>query len=659
MRGLAALARREIEEHRIALLAALVAGLLAAGAPLLSFHGGNPGEVREAAAVFVALALAAGLSISLGSSVLSREIANRRIGFFFARPISSAAIWGGKLAGSAAVAAGAAALVLLPSFLVNRARFSREIGSILLAGVTLAVAVLLPIAHALGIVFRSRLPRLGADLALFVLAAAAIALTSRWLMGETTVDAWRRAAIALVCLLLGAVVAAGFAAVARGRVDIQEAHRALSRLLWPVALGAAALFAAYAKWIVSVAPGDLAWIWVSPAPRGDWVTVSGRAPSRAGDNALFLLETSTGEFVKLKNGYARPVFSADGRAAVWLETSHSVSFLSLLSRPEWMGSSRPVRFHRFALGERSASPKPTDVLFSSPPRAWAISSDGKRLAAVNDQTGGASANFVSVYELSTARLLAAAAIPPQVGAHLLFLTPDHLRIYLEESLGRGAANDVARQLAIYEMDVIGKKLIETGRMGPFAGFLVLRTDAGASRAIVLDPRGRKMTLHDGRSGRQLAVLSSGERRSRNAAFLGDGRIVQVESSDTGTRVRIFSSDGEEQRMVPIRFGPGWRIGLGGEILPGVVAVAVRSEKAADWKDSECLLVDTRTGQTRTIGEHLFPAAAMAWWGRHDPSWYPAAGSEATRLFLDARGSLIHFDASTGKRRVILAGHPSP
>jgi hypothetical protein len=316
-----------------------------------------------------------------------------------------------------------------------------------------------------------------------------------------------------------------------------------------------------------------------------------------------------------------------------------------------------VRFHRFALGE-SAGPSPTDVLFSSPPRAWAISSDGKHLAAVNDETGGASANFVSVYDLSTARLLAAAAIPPQVGAHLLFVTPDRLRIYLEESPGRGAANEVPRQLVTYEMDVVARKLIETGRMGLFAGFLVLRTDARASRTIVLDPRGRKMTLYDGRSGRRIAALSSGERRSRNAAFLGDGRIAQVESSDTGTRMRIFSFDGDEQRMVPIRFGPGWRIGLGGEILPGVVAVAVRSEKA-DWKDSECLLVDTRTGQTRTIGEHLFPAVAMAWWGRHDPSWYPAAGSEATRLFLDAGGSLIHFDASTGERRVILAGRPSP
>ncbi len=609
MRGLAALARREIEEHRVALLA------------------------------------------------LSREIANRRIGFFFARPISSAAIWGGKLAGSAAVAAGAAALALLPSFLINRGRFSREMGSILLAGVVLAVAALLPIAHALGIVFRSRLARLGADLVLFVLAAAAIALTSRWLIGETAVDAWRRAMVALACFLLGAVVAAGFAAVGRGRADIQEAHRALSRLLWPVALAAAALFAAYAKWIVSVGPGDLGWIWVSPAPRGDWATVSGQAPSRV-DKALFLLETSTGKFVKLKNGYARPVFSADGRAAVWLETSHSVSFLSLLSRPEWMGSSRPVRFYHLALGERSAGPSPTGVLFSSPPRAWAISSDGKRLATVNDETGGASANFVSVYELPTARLLAAAAIPRQASAHLLFLTPDRLRIYLEESPGRGAANDVDRHLGICEMDVIGKKLTETGRMGPFAGFLVLRTDAGATRAIVLDPRGRKMTLHDGRSGRQIAVLSSGEKRSRNAAFLGDGRIVQVESSETGTRVRIFSSDGEEQRMVAIRFGPGWRIGLGGETAPGVIVVAVRSEKA-DWKDSECLLVDTRTGQTRSIGEHLFPAAAMAWWGRHDPSWYPAAGSEATRLFLDARGSLLRLDASTGETRVILAGRPSP
>ncbi|HYV40693.1 MAG TPA: hypothetical protein VEO02_02775 [Thermoanaerobaculia bacterium] len=434
---------------------------------------------------------------------------------------------------------------------------------------------------ALGIVFRSRLPWLGADLALFVLAAAA------------------------------------------------------------------------------AGPGDLAWIWVSPAPRGDWATVSGRAPSRAGDDALFLLETSSGRFVKLKNGYARPVFSADGRAAVWVETSSSVSFLSLLSRPEWIGSSRPVRFHRFALGERSARPKPTDVLLSSPPRAWAISFDATRLAVVNDETGGESANLVSVYDLSMARRLAAAAIPPHVGASLLFVTPDRLRIYLEESPGRGAANETPRHLVIYEMDVIGKKLTETGRMGPFAGFLVLRTDAGASRSIVLDPRGRKMTLHDGRSGRQIAVLSSGEKRSRNAAFLGDGRIAQVESSDTGTRVRIFSSDGEEQRMVPIRVGPGWRIALGGETAPGVIVVAVRSEKAADWRDSECLQVDTQTGQTRSIGEHLFPAAAMAWWGRHDPSWYPAAGSEATRLFLDVRGSLIHFDPSTGERRVILAGRSSP
>ena len=658
MRGLAALARREIEEHRLVLLAALVAGLLAAGAPLLPIRGGNPREVREAAAAFVALAFAAGLSIRLGSSVLAREIANRRIGFFLARPLSSGAIWGGKLAGSAAVAAAAAALALLPSFALNGARFSPEIGAILLAGIALSAAVLLPVSHALGIVLRSRSPRIGADLALFVLTAAAVTLTSRWLIAETAFEAWRRAAIALACFLLGAVAAAGFAAVARGRADIRDAHRAFSRFLWPAAVGAAALFAAYAKWIVPVAPGDLAWIWVSPAPRGDWATISGRAPSRAGYNALFLLETSSGRAVKLKNGYARPVFSADGRAAVWLESSTSLSFLSLLSRPEWMGSSRPVRFYRFAPGERSADPAPTGVLFSSPPRAWAISSDGTRLAAVNDETGGASANVISVYELSTARLLAAAAIPPNVGAHLLFLTPDRLRVYREESNEGRAANETPRRLAISEMDVPGKKLTETGRMGPFAGFLVLRTDAGASRAIVLDPRGRRMTLHDGRSGRQIAILSSGERRSRNAAFLGDGRIALVESSDTGARVRIFSSDGEERMMVPIRFGPGWRIGLGGETAPGVAVVAIRPDKS-EWKDSECLLVDMRTGQTRTIGEHLFPAAAMAWWGRHDPSWYPAAGSEATRLFLDARGSLLRLDPATGRRRVVLTGRPSP
>ena len=394
---------------------------------------------------------------------------------------------------------------------------------------------------------------------------------------------------------------------------------------------------------------------MSPSPRDDWTTLSGRAASRGDDDALFLFKTSTGRFVKVKSAEARPVFSADGRAAVWLEASRGLSFLSLLSRPEWMEGSRPARFYRFAPMESSAEPVATDVLLSSAPRAWTVSADGARVAAINEETDTASANSVSVYELSTGRLLAAAAIPPNIGAHLVFVAPDRLRIYLEEPSESAASGEARRRLGIHEMDVAGKTLAQTGQMGPFAGFLVLRTDAAASRAIAIDRRGRKMTLHDGRSGRQIAILSSGERRSRNAAFLGDGRVAEVESSGAGARLRVFSPEGEEQKMVPLRFGDGWRIALGGETAPGVVLVAVRSESAAESKDSECLLVDTRTGQAQSIGKRIFPAAAMAWWGHDDPSWYPAAGSEATKLFLDGRGSLIRLDPATGARRVILSG----
>ncbi len=530
---------------------------------------------------------------------------------------------------------------------------------IFLAGLAIAVLVLLPIAHAAGIAIRSRSAWLAADLVLLAVTAGAVTWTARLLLAEAAPAAASRGLIALGVLLLAALTGAGFAALAAGRTDIRAAHAALSRVLWPAALAAAALFAVYAKWAVSITPGDLAWIWLSPSPRGDWTALSGRAASRGEDDALFLFKTSTGRFVKVRSGEARPAILR-GRPRGRLARSEAAAFpFSLSCRgPSRLGISRPARFYRVAPLESSAEPVATDVLLSSMPRAWTVSADGARVAAVNDDADvTSSTSKVSVYDLSTGRLLAAAALPPNIGARLVFIALDRLRIYLEEPSGSASAGQARRRLGIHEMDVAGKTLAETGEMGPFEGFLVLRTNPAASRAIAIDPRGGRMTLHDGRSGRQIAILSSGERRSRNAAFLGDGRIAEVESNGAGARLRVFSPEGEEQKMVSLRTGDGWRIALGGETAPGVVLVALRSVTASGWRDSECLLVDTRTGETRLAGKRIFPAAAMAWWGRDDPSWYPAAGSEATRLFLDTRGSLLRLDPVTGARRVILAGVP--
>jgi hypothetical protein len=662
MKGLAAIARREIVQHRDFILGALFAGILAAGAPLLPFVGGPAREIREISAAFAALALAAGVSIALGSSTLAREIASRRIGFDFARPVPAAGIWAGKLGGAAAVTAAVAFAATFPTLLVNRGIVSREIGLILISGLVLTIALLLPMAHAAGIVFRSRSPWLAVDLVLLVVTAGIVALTARLLLHEMAVAAASRGLLALGAFVLAAVIGAGFAALSRGRTDIQAAHRAFSRVFWPAALAAAALFAAYAGWIVSIEPRDLAGIRAVPAPRGDWTRISGSAPGRGDYEPLFLFQTSTGRSLRLKAGYWNAgtwnplLFSADGRVAVWLEGGYRVPPLSVMGLPELVASPfQPMQYYRLALDEPSARPQATGILLSSFPRAWAVSGDGNLIAVAS--AGGGVRNLVSVHEVSTGRLLASVAMPPQIRVRIAFPTQGHLRLYAEESSEAGAANDVSRQIVIYDFDIAGKALTRVGGTETFRGWLVLRRSSDGSRFLVIDPRGKTITLHEDPSGRRLAVLSSGETWNRGAVFLSDGRIASTEGNASGTRVRVFSADGDEQKMIPIRAGPGRRLGLGGEISAGMLVVSSRQEKS-DWKDSEIFLADTRTGESRPVAQHLVPLTGLAWQIRDDPESWPAAGSEATKLFYGAGGSLIHFDPSTGEQRVILAGRPS-
>lgn len=662
MKGLAAVARREIVQHRDFLLGALVTGILAAGVPMLPFVGGSAREIREVSAAFAAFALAAGASIALGSTTLAREIATRRIGFDFARPVPAAGIWAGKLGGAAAVAAAVTMAAMFPTLLMNRGIVSREIGLLLLSGLAFAIVLLLPLAHAAGIVFRSRSPWLAVDFVLLVVTAGIVALTARFLLHEMALAAAGRGLAVLGVLLLSAVIGAGFAAVAAGRTDIRAAHRAFSRAFWPASLAAAALFAAYAGWTVSVEPRDLTGIWALPAPRGDWMRISGWARGRGNYQPLFLLQASTGRSVKLKAGFWQAgawiplAFSNDGRVAVWLEGGYRVPLLSAIGLPELSPSRfQPLRFYRLALGEPVARPQPTGILLASFPRTWAVSGDGSLLAIASADGGVRS--VVSVQEISTGRLLASVAIPPQIRLRIAFPAQGHLRLYAEESSEAGAPNEVSRQIAIYDFDIAARELTRVGRTETFRGWIVLRRSPDGSRFLVIDTRGKTVTLHEDPSGRRLAVLSSGETWNRNAAFLSDGRIASTEGNATGTRVHLFSSNGDEQRTIPIRSGPGWRTGIGGEVSAARLVVVSRPERS-DWRDSEILLVDTLTGQSRSVARGLFPLTGMAWRTQDDPESWPAAGSEATKLFYGEGESLVHFDAATGERRVILPGRPS-
>jgi hypothetical protein len=213
VRGLAAVFGREVAERRILPLVALGLGLV----PLASVY--FPGvrweraeDVRSGMASLLALGLTAALSLILGGSVIARDLGERRLGFYFARPLRGWTIWGGKLAAATALTLGGGLLVLLPTALLNASwpdpgfvfGFSRSTG--LWMVVALAAGFLLLVSHALGVILRARSAWLVLDLAGALLAYVLLASAFRRLSLAGAVTAWgwilaAFAGLALIALL--------------------------------------------------------------------------------------------------------------------------------------------------------------------------------------------------------------------------------------------------------------------------------------------------------------------------------------------------------------------------------------------------------------------------------------------------------------------------
>jgi hypothetical protein len=176
MRGFLAVFEREIVERRLLLVAALVLGLVPLLAPLLpGMPPARPAELRSGTALGIALVLTLALALLLGGSVIVRDLAERRLGFYFARPLSGTAIWAGKLAAAAALTVGAGLLVLLPATLVggppDPSGYWGTSSGVFQSGFSLAVIwfgvllLTLTAAHAVSVMVRSRSPWLLLDLA--------------------------------------------------------------------------------------------------------------------------------------------------------------------------------------------------------------------------------------------------------------------------------------------------------------------------------------------------------------------------------------------------------------------------------------------------------------------------------------------------------------
>lgn len=253
MTGTLAVAAREIAERKLLFLGAFAAGLLPLGFPLLPALRGNAHDARSVAMFLLAATIAAAFPLVLGATILASDIAQKRLAFYFSRPLSAASIWAGKLLGALLISVGCATLAAVPVLLVEgKGAFSVATGGLdsrgLLVLTLAAVLLLLLLAHVVASMARLRSAWIVLDFFLAVVFAVPIALSLRslFLAGFWGFhEEWRWPARSLWWLpvaLIAILLTASYVQVADGRTNVQRSHGALSATLWGLSAVFAAIF---------------------------------------------------------------------------------------------------------------------------------------------------------------------------------------------------------------------------------------------------------------------------------------------------------------------------------------------------------------------------------------------------------------------------------
>jgi hypothetical protein len=653
MRAFAAVFTREVFERRLVFPVALAAGFVPIiGSLAYGWRSPDAAEGRVLVGLVTATALSAAFAILLGAAVIVGDTREKRISFYFSRPVPSGAIWAGKLLAAIVITLATAFLAFAPGWLSGtiHARslwgFDATPGWTALAALVLAVVCVLG-SHAVVTIARLRSPWVALDLILGPTLVLLAALFLRSLLRDTTagsyqvLDTVRCAAIALTAAVLIALVLATLVQVAEGRTDARRAHGAFSATLFGVCGFAVALLGGYSWWCTSAKATDLARIWggVQTSPEGNWVVAGG--PLRAGrGGGSFLFDASGSRSIRVRGHFV--VFSPDGARAAWGEPRFGF----------FEGKDSGPDLHVADLDSGRALATGLEAGGSG----WMVfSPSGRRLAIRDFKT-------LAAYDVSDpANPKQVAAFPlEEDGRTLTFADEETLRL-VPRFLNSAHRKDlVPASLEVTEFSLPSKKSLVTGRFDrETLPYLRLSADARflvGSRRLTEDPNGASaLTLHDGRTGALVATLAS-DLRTPQARFLTGNRVVVAGIAGANARAVFF--EGERGWGAPTHsfdLGPAKRVVLGGEIAPGQVALSLlpfEENLPASARTAKLAIVDAVTGAVSPGPDGLVPADRYGWWVT-DVLPPPEAGSPASSLFLDADGRLVRLDPATGAQTVLL------
>ncbi len=632
MRAFGAVLRRELAERWLLALAAALLGLVPLAVPFLPLGISQAPDARSGTATALAVIVSFVLALVLGSTVLARDLAERRLGFYFSRPLAGWAIWAGKLTGAAILALGSGLLVLLPSVLLgDRPDPSGYWGpasdfALSFTLWALTVLALLLAANAFSSMVRSRSPWLLLDLLAGTLLVGLVGAITGRLLTAGALSALAMAHAGLLVAFVLSFAAASAIQVTRGRTDPRRGHRLLSLTLWAL-LGLSALaFGGYTRWVLAATPEDLVEIGgVVPASAGDWIALGGSTGMlRGGFEPNFLLDTSSGRSFLIRSqsaGWGGVTFSRDGRHAAWAQMAGRGAL--------------PVTIHRLELDRPGAEPVATPIGFSEHfPHSMVLSPDGARMACLAGER-------IVAQEMKDGRLLLAAPIlagDSWSADRLRFLDSTTLRLY------RTRIEKGGTELRVLDFDLGTGKTIREIRVPEYDHFLWGISQDGQqlllkSRKVELSSQEIAIAITDLRSGGpptgiRLEGVSSG------LSFLTDGRLVIARRNRGRLELHLLDARGKELKRFGFR---GHRIQLGSQPAPGLLVVMITMGPSDEtWRSA---LLDLESGTLRQIGEGLYQEG----WPILPP------GSVGTQLFVQKNGGLVRIDPVTGRQRVIL--HP--
>lgn len=630
MRGFFVVAAREIEERRGVFVAGAAAAVLPFLAPLLpaARRFGAP-EARLYTAVSLAVAFSAALSLILGTTTIGRDLSERRLGFYFSRPISSAAIFTGKLAGVCFQILLVALLIVLPAGLLDLSTLWGEARSGLAAGIGVAfvssVLVFLALGNVVSLALRSRSPWLARDVFALALWAAVMAAIGLPLLSAQAPRLLRSSGIAVAAASALALLVAGGAQVSIGRMDEIRGNRARFATLWSLLFVIASLSFGWVQWLLSPSPPDLLSASVGyAAPTGSWIEVEGRGRGRADLWTSLFWDVASGRYVRARSGReGAVVISQDGTTAAWTEPSGI-----------WVDGTQDVWTCRLSAGGRER------VRTAISARIWnlEISPEGSRLAVIGRAT-------VDVYETESGRLLGSIPLAPDERFwRVVFVARDLVRLYQIPTPVVALSRDELASIEVFDFDVAARKLAPRATIPNIRRPFGLTFNDRAGRVLVWERRS-SLSLFDLATGRLVAVLANADWDAASRAFLADGRIAVAEATGGVARVHLYSKEGEPERVFDT--GRGGLVRLGAEPSPETLALAICPAPSVSGA-CDAFLLNLRDGTRRNLARHLEPVAAHMRWRLPRPE----PGSEASRLFSRNDGSLLRLDPATGRLKTL-------